>query len=64
MPRHPGPPPRPGVWGGVERVKHVEWDQAAGETLDVLIDLDTGEHRPGAQPGEKVMAIARAVDKA
>ena len=34
-----------------------------GLTLDVLIDIDVGGRRTGAQPGEPALALARAVGK-
>jgi D-serine deaminase-like pyridoxal phosphate-dependent protein len=34
---------------------------AAGRVLDVLIDIDVGTRRTGAQPGEPAVALARAI---
>jgi 3-hydroxy-D-aspartate aldolase len=50
----------------VDHVRQAEWyDEAAakaGRTVDVLIDLDVGDHRTGARSTEQALEIARAVD--
>ena len=52
----------------VDHLKQVAWyDQAAGAAnrkLDVLVDLDVGDHRTGARTPEDAAAIAQAVDRA
>jgi D-serine deaminase-like pyridoxal phosphate-dependent protein len=35
--------------------------RGAGHVLDVLVDVDVGNRRTGCQPGEPVLALARAV---
>ncbi|MEP7354354.1 MAG: DSD1 family PLP-dependent enzyme [Acidobacteriota bacterium] len=50
----------------VDHVKQVEWygeaAEAAGKKLDVLVDLDVGDHRTGARSKDQALAIAEAVD--
>ena len=52
----------------VDHVQQVEWYEAAAgdgkRTIDVLIDLDVGDHRTGASSPEQALEIARAVDRA
>jgi D-serine deaminase-like pyridoxal phosphate-dependent protein len=52
----------------VDHVQQVEWYQAAaataGRTVDVLVDLDVGDHRTGARSTEQALEIARAVASA
>lgn len=52
----------------VDHPQQVAWyDQAAGATgrkLDVLVDLDVGDHRTGARSPEDAAEIAEAVDQA
>jgi 3-hydroxy-D-aspartate aldolase len=52
----------------VDHVQQVAWyDQAAGagnRKLDVLVDLDVGDHRTGARSPEDAAEIAEAVDQA
>jgi D-serine deaminase-like pyridoxal phosphate-dependent protein len=52
----------------VDHVQQVEWyEQAAakaGRTVEVLIDLDVGDHRTGARSTEQALEIARAIDQA
>jgi D-serine deaminase-like pyridoxal phosphate-dependent protein len=36
--------------------------RAAGRKLDVLVDLDVGDHRTGARSNDQALAIAEAVD--
>ncbi len=43
---------------------YAECAKAAGRTVDVLIDLDVGDHRTGARPGEHALSVAGAVDQA
>ncbi len=35
----------------------------AGQTVDVLLDLDVGQHRTGIAPGEEAVALYELVDK-
>ena len=52
----------------VDDIQQVAWyDQAAGagnRKLDVLVDLDVGDHRTGARSPEDAAEIAEAVDQA
>ena len=48
----------------VDHVQQVEWYQDAGRKLDVLVDLDVGDHRTGASSLAQALAIAEAVDRA
>jgi D-serine deaminase-like pyridoxal phosphate-dependent protein len=52
----------------VDHIRQVAWyDQAAGTAkrkLDVLVDLDVGDHRTGARSPEDAAEIAEAVDQA
>ena len=52
----------------VDHLQQVVWyDQAAGAAnrkLDVLVDLDVGDHRTGARSPEDAAEIAEAVDQA
>src|SRR6202035_4061578 len=51
----------------VDHVQQAEWYEEAaakaGRTVDVLIDLDVGDHRTGARSTEQIAGIARAVDQ-
>ncbi len=49
----------------VDHVQQVEWyAQAAKHKVDVLVDLDVGDHRTGASSLEQAIEIAQAVDRA
>src|SRR5689334_396323 len=52
----------------VDHAQQVAWyeeaAQAAGRKLDVLVDLDVGDHRTGARSPEDAAEIAEAVDQA
>ena len=48
----------------VDHVQQVEWYQAAGRKLDVLVDLDVGDHRTGARSLAQALEIAEAIDRA
>ena len=48
----------------VDHVQQVEWYQDAGRKLDVLVDLDVGDHRTGASSKAQALEIAEAVDHA
>jgi 3-hydroxy-D-aspartate aldolase len=52
----------------VDHLKQVAWyDEAAGAAhrkVDVLVDLDVGDHRTGARTPEDAAEIAEAVDQA
>jgi len=52
----------------VDHVQQVNWydeaARAAGRRVDVLVDLDVGDHRTGARSKEQAVAIAEAVDAA
>jgi D-serine deaminase-like pyridoxal phosphate-dependent protein len=51
----------------VDHVQQAEWYQeaarSAGRTIDVLIDLDVGDHRTGARSTAQAVEIAQAVDR-
>ena len=52
----------------VDHVQQAEWYQDAarsvGRKIDVLIDLDVGDHRTGARSTAQAVEIAEAVDRA
>ena len=52
----------------VDNVLQATWydeaAKAAGKKLDVLVDLDVGDHRTGARSKEQALAIAEQVDAA
>ena len=49
----------------VDHVQQVEWyAHAATRKIDVLVDLDVGDHRTGASSLEQALEIAQAVDRA
>lgn len=52
----------------VDHVTQVEWynavAEAAGRAVDVLVDLDVGDHRTGASSTQQALDIAKAVDQA
>ncbi len=52
----------------VDHIQQVDWyneaARNANRTIDVLIDLDPGDHRTGARPGAQALAVAEAVDRA
>ncbi|WP_422928354.1 DSD1 family PLP-dependent enzyme [Singulisphaera sp. PoT] len=41
----------------------AEAAMAAGTLVDVLVDLDVGDHRFGIEPGEPALGLARAIDR-
>lgn len=48
----------------VDHVHQVAWyDHAAKKPLDLLIDLDIGDHRTGASSPEQALEIARAIGR-
>ena len=47
----------------VDHVRQVEWYAAASRPLDLLIDLDVGDHRTGASCPPQALEIARAIGK-
>jgi D-serine deaminase-like pyridoxal phosphate-dependent protein len=51
----------------VDHLLQVEWYQeaarAANRKIDVLVDVDVGDHRTGARPVGEVLEIAQAVDR-
>jgi 3-hydroxy-D-aspartate aldolase len=51
----------------VDHSRQVEWYAAAaaesGRILEVLVDLDVGDHRTGAGSEEQALGIAQAVDR-
>ncbi len=53
-----------GAMAVVDHVRQVEWYEAAASgTIDLLIDLDVGDHRTGASSPEQALAIARAIGR-
>jgi len=52
----------------VDHLQQAEWYQeaarAANRTVDVLVDLDVGDHRTGARSIEQAAEIAEAIDQA
>lgn len=52
----------------VDHAQQAEWyneaARAAGRKLDVLVDLDVGDHRTGARSKDQALAIAEQVDQA
>jgi D-serine deaminase-like pyridoxal phosphate-dependent protein len=52
-----------GAMAVVDHVRQVEWYAATGRPLDLLIDLDVGDHRTGAASAEQAVEIARAIEK-
>jgi len=48
----------------VDHIQQVEWYQNAGRKVDVLVDLDVGDHRTGASSLAQALEIAEAVDRA
>jgi 3-hydroxy-D-aspartate aldolase len=52
----------------VDHTDQVNWYNAAaqssGRKVDILIDLDVGDHRTGARSTEQAIQIARAIDQA
>lgn len=57
-----------GAMVAVDHALQVEWYNAvaaaAHQTIDVLVDLDVGDHRTGAGSMEQAVEIAQAVDRA
>ncbi len=57
-----------GAMAVVDHAQQASWyneaARAAGRTLDVLIDLDVGDHRTGARSTEQAVEIAQAIDRA
>jgi D-serine deaminase-like pyridoxal phosphate-dependent protein len=48
----------------VDHVREVEWyEAAASRPIDLLIDLDVGDHRTGASSPPQALEIARAISK-
>lgn len=52
----------------VDDIRQAQWYQdaavAAGRRIDVLVDLDVGDHRTGARSTAQALEIAEAVDRA
>jgi 3-hydroxy-D-aspartate aldolase len=57
-----------GAMVAVDHLQQAEWYQLAaaaqGRRMDVLVDLDAGDHRTGARSTAQALEIARAVDQA
>jgi 3-hydroxy-D-aspartate aldolase len=52
-----------GAMAVVDHVRQVKWYEAAARPIDLLIDLDIGDHRTGASSPEQALEIARAIGK-
>lgn len=53
-----------GAMAVVDHVRQVEWYEAAAmRPIDLLIDLDIGDHRTGASSPAQALEIARAIGK-
>ena len=52
-----------GAMVAIDHVRQVEWYESARTKLDVLVDLDVGDHRTGAENVEQALEIARAVER-
>jgi D-serine deaminase-like pyridoxal phosphate-dependent protein len=53
-----------GAMAVVDHAQQVAWyAAAASRTIDLLIDLDIGDHRTGASTATQALEIARAIDK-
>jgi len=51
-----------GAMAVVDHVRQVEWyEDAASRPIDLLIDLDVGDHRTGASSAAQALQIARAI---
>jgi D-serine deaminase-like pyridoxal phosphate-dependent protein len=51
-----------GAMAVVDHVRQVEWyEAAAARPIDLLIDLDVGDHRTGARSAAQALEIARAI---
>jgi 3-hydroxy-D-aspartate aldolase len=59
---------RTGAMIVVDHPQQAAWyDEAASRAdrrVDVLVDLDVGDHRTGARPGAQALEVVRAVDRA
>lgn len=52
-----------GAMAVVDHVRQVEWYEATSRPIDLLIDLDIGDHRTGASSPAQALEIARAIGK-
>ncbi len=51
-----------GAMAVVDHVRQVDWyEAAAARSIDLLIDLDVGDHRTGAKSAAQALEIARAI---
>jgi D-serine deaminase-like pyridoxal phosphate-dependent protein len=50
-----------GAMAVVDHVRQVEWYAATSRPIDLLIDLDVGDHRTGASSPAQAQEIARAI---
>jgi 3-hydroxy-D-aspartate aldolase len=51
-----------GAMAVVDHVRQVEWyEDAASRPIDLLIDIDVGDHRTGASTATQALEIARAI---
>ena len=54
---------RTGAFAVVDHLRQVEWHALAGADIDLLVDLDVGDHRTGAANVDAALAIAREIDR-
>ncbi len=52
-----------GAMAVVDHVRQVDWYAATGLPVELLIDLDVGDHRTGAASAQQAVEIARAIEK-
>lgn len=52
-----------GAMAVVDHVQQVEWYKATSRPIELLIDLDIGDHRTGASTATQALDIACAIDK-
>jgi 3-hydroxy-D-aspartate aldolase len=52
-----------GAMAVVDHVQQVAWYETAARRIDILIDLDIGDHRTGASSPAQALEIARAIER-
>ncbi len=52
-----------GAMAVVDHVRQVEWYEATARPIDLLIDLDVGDHRTGVSSATQALEIARVIGK-
>lgn len=48
----------------VDHIRQVAWYSEVGAPLNLLVDIDVGDHRTGAASIEQAVSIAQAIDRA